>query len=86
MVEALIGLVGGILGCMLVLLIGMVNASSKEQRSNYKDMTTKIEAIQERLTHMVLIETYTIEKNRIEIKLDDHNNRILQLEFRIKED
>jgi hypothetical protein len=81
---ALIGVIGGILVCMLGLLISIVLGLKKEMEARSVAMADKIDDITQRLTHMVLAEDYKSDKKTVDLKLDEHGDRILTLEIRVK--
>lgn len=64
MAIALVGVIGGILVCMIGLLISMVSGVRRELRERE--------------------ESYKADRKEIVMKLDDHGDRILVLEVRIK--
>lgn len=80
MAIALIGVIGGILICMLGLLISMVRKSE----SNREKMSVKIDAVQLKLSEMVTWDDYKGDKKEIDLKLDEHGDRLLRLEIRVK--
>lgn len=84
MAIALIGVIGGILICMISLLIAMVVGLKKDVEGNYTTTNRKIDAITDRLLHMVLTEDYKSDKKMVDLKLDEHGDRILTLEIRVK--
>ena len=82
---ALIGVIGGIIVCLLSLLIAMIVGLKRDTETRYSSLDTKIEAIQIRLTHMVLVEDYKADKKEVTLKIDEHGDRILVLEIRVKD-
>ena len=83
--QALVGIIGGILVCLLGLLISMVVGLKKDLDRSNVNLGDKIDKIQERLSHMVLVEDYKEDKKEVCIKLDEHGERILVLEISVKE-
>jgi hypothetical protein len=85
MAVALVSIIGTIIVLLISLLLAMVKGLKDDVVSRDKAMTDKIEAIALRLTHMVLAEDYKEDKKEVTLKLDDHGDRILTLEIRVKE-
>jgi L-cysteine desulfidase len=85
MAIALVGVIGGILVCMIGLLIAMVVGLKKDIENRDNVIFNKITAIQDRLIHMVLAEDYKGDKKEIELKLDEHGDRILTLEIKVRD-
>lgn len=85
MAIALVGVIGGILVCMIGILISMVVGLKHDVENRDKRTADILCGIQTRLSHMVLAEDYKGDKKEIELKLDDHGDRILTLEIHVKE-
>ena len=85
MAIALVGVIGGILVCMIGILISMVVGIKHDVENRDKRTADILCSIQTRLSHMVLAEDYKGDKKEIDLKLDDHGDRILTLEIHVKE-
>jgi hypothetical protein len=85
MAVALISIIGTILVVLLGLLITMLRSLKVDLDTRCDALYSKIDAITERLTHMVLSEDYREDKREITLKLDEHGDRLLVLEIRVKE-
>jgi hypothetical protein len=81
---ALIGVIGGILSILIGLLISMVSGLKKDSTAGGAALIKKIEEIQARLEQMVPKEEYRADRKEVILKLDEHGDRILLLEVRVK--
>jgi hypothetical protein len=81
---ALIGVIGGILSILIGLLISMVSGLKKDSTAGGATLIKKIEEIQARLEQMVPKEEYRADRKEVILKLDEHGDRILLLEVRVK--
>jgi Na+-translocating ferredoxin:NAD+ oxidoreductase RnfG subunit len=85
MAIALVGVIGGLLIGMISLLIAMVVGLKRDYVGTSEKLFALIAEIQQRLTHMVLSEDYKDDRKEITLKLDEHGDRILRLEIKVKE-
>jgi hypothetical protein len=83
---ALISFIGTILVCLLSLLIAMVVSLKKDFDGKCKMLDEKMDKIQERLSHVVLIDKYDIDKREITLQLNDQEKRIIKLEIQVLTD
>jgi hypothetical protein len=83
MAVALIGVIGGIIICLLGLLITIVMGLKAEMTDRTKTLFGKVDEIQGRLSGMVLVSDYKTDCDKIDMKLDEHGSKILRLEFKI---
>jgi hypothetical protein len=80
---ALISILGSILVCMLGLLITMVFGVRKDLETRTEKIYCEIKNLRERLALMVLSEDYKDDKQKIDVRLDEHGNKILRLEIKV---
>jgi uncharacterized membrane protein YgaE (UPF0421/DUF939 family) len=71
--SAFVGVIGGILVCVLTLLVKMVDDQRKD-----------IGKIKDSLAKKVESEKWDEEKKEIALKLDRHGERLLKIEMRVK--
>jgi hypothetical protein len=83
---ALISVVGAFIVFLLSLLITMIVQLKKDVDSRDDILNGKIDKIQERLLHVVLIDSYVVDQREVTIQLRDQEKRIIRLEFKIKVD
>lgn len=83
MTVALVSFIGTILVCLLSLLIAMVVNLKKDSDGKYKMQDEKMDKIQERLTQVVLIDKYDVDKREMTIKINDQEKRIYKLEIKV---
>jgi hypothetical protein len=84
MAIVLISIIGTLIVAMISLLIAMVVGLKKDSQKTSETLFLQIGKIQERLSHMVLSEDYRGDKKEIDLKLDEHGDRILRLEIHVK--
>ena len=82
---ALVGVIGGIIVCLLGLLISMLVGLKTDTETRDGNLDRRIALIQERLSHMVLVEEYKADKKEVTVRMDEHGERILVLEIRVKD-
>ena len=80
---ALIGVIGGLLIAMLSLLIAMIVGLKKDMATTYSKVCRELEEIKKTLSRAVLIETYSVDKHKIEGELGVHKEKIIRLEIKV---
>jgi hypothetical protein len=84
--DGMLGIIGGILIVLISLLITMILDMKKNLVQN--DITTRkaFDEIREKLNQMVAWQDYKEDRKEVCLKLDDHGDRLLKLEIRVRLD
>jgi hypothetical protein len=85
-VDAMIGVIGGILVVLITLLIAMVMDLKKDLAKNDASTRDSFEKIRKELAGMVAWQDYKEDRKEVNIKLDEHGDRLLKLEIRVRVD
>jgi hypothetical protein len=84
--TGLVGVIGGILVVMLGLLISMILGLKNDGEKRNDVICLKIKEIKDVLNTFVDIDDYKEDRKEVVLKLDEHGDRLLRLEIKVRVD